>query len=62
MIELHDKRLELIKYVITQDLMKEIHYMKFLELQDTNFEILKLEPDYDYSNTTSKEVKFKDEN
>ncbi len=57
--ELHDRRLELIEYIITKDLMKEIHYMRFLELQDVNFEIIKLEPDYDYTNTTEKEVRFK---
>ena len=48
---LHKRRIDLIEYVITKDLMKEIHYMKFLELQNVNFEIIKIEPNYDYSNT-----------
>lgn len=49
LIILHKRRLELIDYVIKQDLMKEKHYMRFLELQDVNFAILKIEPNYDYS-------------
>lgn len=44
------RRTELIEYVLTHDLQKELHYMKFLELQDVNLEIIKIQLDYDFTN------------
>jgi len=38
-----EKRKELIKYISTHNLQYEKHYMKFLELQDVNLSIIKLD-------------------
>ena len=50
LVILHKRRLELVEYIIKNNLMEEKHYMRFLELQDVNFKIIQLEPNYDYSN------------
>lgn len=42
------KREELIKYIQTHNLQETKHYMKFLELQDVNLEIIKLKIDFDF--------------
>lgn len=46
---LEQRREELIEYIATHNLMHEKHYMKFVELQDVNLEIIKLKKDYDFS-------------
>ena len=48
--ELIQTREELLEFLKTHNLMEEKHYMKFLQLQDTNLEILKLKEDYDFKN------------
>ena len=42
------RREELIEYVRTHSLLEQKHYMKFLELQDVNFEIIKLNLAFDF--------------
>ncbi len=57
---LHQKRLELVKYIEQHNLQEEKHYMKFLQLQDVNYEITILEPHYDFSNLDDDTYKLKE--
>ena len=42
------RRRELIDYISKNNLQETKHYMKFLELQDVNLEIIKIENNYNF--------------